>query len=249
MKYKRLYTFGCSFTNFFWPTWADIIAYDTQLPYENWGICGSGNVGMTHRMVQCDIKNKWTEDDLVLVLWSTWHREDRFIRESWTQNGNIFNDRTLFDDKFRKKYWDADNDVIKNVGSQYLARRSFPIKYEATITEHNALTYAGSTYEFYKDHTPTDVFPWKDDDMNFKGALKHIDNHPDIAAHLKYVEKFVYPKIGLTLKEETKSHFKALQDYVVNLGKSGRTKKILSWGDMERFFDEELDWRAENISI
>lgn len=32
----RLFTFGCSFTKFFWPTWADILGQEFDY-YENWG--------------------------------------------------------------------------------------------------------------------------------------------------------------------------------------------------------------------
>ncbi len=39
----RLITFGCSFTDYSWPTWADIIARDLDCEYENWAIGGGGN--------------------------------------------------------------------------------------------------------------------------------------------------------------------------------------------------------------
>ena len=36
----RLFTFGCSFTQYWWPTWADILGYQHDF-YENWGRCGA----------------------------------------------------------------------------------------------------------------------------------------------------------------------------------------------------------------
>jgi hypothetical protein len=250
MKFKRLYTFGCSYTSFFWPTWADIIAYDTTLPFENWGIHGQGNVGITHRMVECDIKNKWDKDDLVLVLWSSWHREDRYIHKNWTQHGNIFNGSMKYYDRhFIKKYWDSNNDIIKNIGSMYLAKKSFPIAYEASITESKGLTYDGNILDFYKSYAPTEYFPWKHTSRNFEGALHPIDNHPDIKANLQYVEQYVYPAIGLKLKEETKVHFNKMQDYIVELGRSGATKKIKQWKELGPFFNEHLNHKISNIGF
>ena len=41
-KYKRFFAFGCSFTNYYWPTWADIIGQDSNF-YENWAQPGAGN--------------------------------------------------------------------------------------------------------------------------------------------------------------------------------------------------------------
>ncbi len=249
MKYKRLYTFGCSYTAFFWPTWAEIIAFDTGLPFENWALCGGGNVGMAHRMVECDIKNTFTEEDLVLPLWSTWHREDRYIHEQWSKYGNIFNDESMYNAKFRKKYWDPDNDIIKNVGTMIMAKRSFPIQYEACITESGGLAYNDrSLFNFYKPYMPTDVFPWTQSDWNFGGALEHVDNHPDIAAHLKYVQEYVYPVIGLEMQSKTIAHFTELQNYITQLGKLGETKKkIKHWGDLEKFFEDHIGHTRPDI--
>jgi hypothetical protein len=41
-KYKRFFAFGRSFTDYLWPTWADIIG--REIPYyENWGHGAAGN--------------------------------------------------------------------------------------------------------------------------------------------------------------------------------------------------------------
>lgn len=250
MKYKRVFGFGCSYTSFFWPTWIDIIGRDLDVPYQNWGICGAGNVAMTHRMVECDIKNNFTEDDLIISTWSTWHREDRYHCQAWTMNGNIFNDENYYDKKFRKKYWDSDNDIIKNVGSIYLANKSFNINYQANITESRGLTYSGKVMKFYQPYVPTDVFPWTSKDWAFEGALSHVDNHPDIAAHLNYVENYIYPAIGCTLKDKTRDYYMGLQNFIVNLGKKGHTKeKIKQWGDLDEYFLEVLGTSRARIGM
>ena len=58
MKYDRIFTFGCSWTRYVWPTWADIIKYTDQKPeVHNWGKPGIGNVGILYRMIECDLKN------------------------------------------------------------------------------------------------------------------------------------------------------------------------------------------------
>ena len=45
----RLIVFGCSFTDYAWPTWADIIAYDLGCEYENWAQGGGGNQQIARR--------------------------------------------------------------------------------------------------------------------------------------------------------------------------------------------------------
>ena len=54
---SRLFTFGCSFTHWSWPTWADILGREFD-EYENWGQRGGGNVFIFHSLIECYKKNK-----------------------------------------------------------------------------------------------------------------------------------------------------------------------------------------------
>lgn len=78
MNIDRIFTFGCSWTRHWWPTWSNVIRYSVNAPVFNWGLGRIGNVGIFHRLVECDLKNKFTDRDLILVQWSLWTREDRF---------------------------------------------------------------------------------------------------------------------------------------------------------------------------
>ena len=250
LVYKRLFGFGCSYTNYFWPTWVDIIGKDLDIPYENWGLMGSGNVSMSHRMVECDIKNNFQEDDLIITTWSTWHREDRYMNQGWTMNGNIFNDRSFYHNKFRKKFWNANNDIIKNAGIIYLANQSFNINYQSNILESDTLVYSGRIMDFYRPYIPKNIFPWEPQiDQTFEGVISHVDNHPDIAAHLNYVENYIYPAIGCEIKKETKEYFLDLQKFIVNDIKRRKKKRIKHWSDLKGYFLEVLDTTQTYIGM
>lgn len=248
MKYKRLFTFGCSFTEFMWPTWADIVAYDTQLPFQNWGLCGLGNVGITHRMLEADIENTFTDDDLILVLWSSWHREDRILDGEWTKTGNIMTCVNYFDNKFRMKYWDEDNDIVKNTGAIALANKSFNITYQSKMglenNQYSDLYVNRSIYDKFNSAIPSmDIFPYKPG-WAFDGAFENIDSHPDIRYHLEYVENCLYPSLGLKLKQETKQYFMDMHNGVINLHKKGIVKKdIKEWGQIENFFEKYFGFK------
>ena len=82
-KYKRFFAFGCSFTNYQWLTWADIIGNDIDY-YENWGWPGAGNHFIFNSVIEADAKHKFTKDDLVIIFWSTKEREDRYYIDKWT---------------------------------------------------------------------------------------------------------------------------------------------------------------------
>lgn len=76
---QRLFVFGCSFTNYWWPTWADLASLEYDY-YENWGIPGIGNRGIAERIAECHAKNNFTECDTVIVQWSS------HVRHDWYKN-------------------------------------------------------------------------------------------------------------------------------------------------------------------
>lgn len=101
-KYKRFFSFGCSFTQYIWPTWADLIG--REIPYyENWGKLGCGNQYIMNSVVECDIKHKFTETDLVIIMWTSTAREDRYIDGKWIGTpSNQFHER--FGKEWTSKY-------------------------------------------------------------------------------------------------------------------------------------------------
>lgn len=245
MKFKRFFAFGCSFTKYHWPTWPTIVEYDLAIPSQNWGMCGQGNVGMFHRMIEADIKNKFNEDDLIVTAWSTWHREDRYLG-SWTLSGNIFNDPDLYDGKFRRKYWNLENDIVKNAGVIIAANKAFNINYQCNIVELEKNIYKKSPmYKFYSPYLPHETFPWdhcnQESFAAFNGYLD-CDNHPDIKGHLDFVKDQLYPALGLTMKQETIDYFTDLQQKVTD-----KLKHVtITWDNHTQFF-ESFGWHLDYI--
>lgn len=105
---KRLFTFGCSYTSYSWPTWANILQAEFD-ESQNWGFSGIGNRGIAERVAECHVKNIFTPDDVVIVQWSTHLRNDWFSMTSlpergpgWKTSGSIFNylNDTIYDKKW-----------------------------------------------------------------------------------------------------------------------------------------------------
>ena len=104
-KYKRFFTFGCSFTNYMWPSWADIISKEMpDAEFYNFGLSGAGNTLISYRIAEANNRFKFTDTDLVMVMFTTYCREDRWIDEEqasklpnqgcgWLSGGNIFNNK------------------------------------------------------------------------------------------------------------------------------------------------------------
>lgn len=105
---KRLFTFGCSYTSYCWPTWSEFLSVEFD-EYQNWGISGIGNRAIAERVAEAHAKNQFTEDDTIIVQWSTHLRNDWWHMTSlperpgtWKTAGSIFNymNAKLYDKKW-----------------------------------------------------------------------------------------------------------------------------------------------------
>ena len=106
---KRLFTFGCSYTEYHWPSWADLIG--TEFDYfENWGVRGIGNRGIAERISECHMTHNFTKDDTIIVQWSThlrfdWYKEvpgPDHREAGWKTCGSIF---AYYNSKIFDKKW------------------------------------------------------------------------------------------------------------------------------------------------
>lgn len=115
-KYKRLFVFGCSFTSYRWPTWADIVSQEIpDVDFYNFGLCGGGNLLMSVRITEANLRYKFNEDDLIMVMWTTFCREDRYRNNSWMMSGNIFSALHDYSEEFIRKYADPKGYLIRDL--------------------------------------------------------------------------------------------------------------------------------------
>ena len=108
MQSKRLFTFGCSYTQYTYPTWADFLGLEFD-QFENWGMAGIGCKAIAERVAECHARNNITKNDIVIVQWSTHLRHDFYTpapildrRENWKTMGSVFSveNRPLYDKKW-----------------------------------------------------------------------------------------------------------------------------------------------------
>jgi hypothetical protein len=114
---RRLFVFGCSYTAYSWPTWADLLSINFDY-FENWGLAGIGNRGIAERIAECNIKNTFNADDTIIVQWSTHLRNDFFHQEGtltdrlpgWKTAGSIFNylNSPIYDANWCRTFFDEE---------------------------------------------------------------------------------------------------------------------------------------------
>lgn len=129
-QYKRLFTFGCSFTLHAWPTWANLMNKELAPDeFYNYGNPGAGNQYIYTQLVNANKKYQFNEDDLVMIMWSTYTREDRYKYTGeeypgWVLRGNMFNPgpgTEIFNAKFIKEYISYRGLVIRDLTAMSLA--------------------------------------------------------------------------------------------------------------------------------
>jgi hypothetical protein len=111
---KRLFTFGCSYTQYKFPTWADFLGLEFD-HYENWALAGIGCRAIAERLTECHARNNITKDDVVIVQWTTHLRNDFYTplslrdREgmNWKTWGSVFSEKNqrLYDRKWLETFF------------------------------------------------------------------------------------------------------------------------------------------------
>ena len=201
-KPKRIFTFGCSFTKFWqWGTWANILAYELDIPFYNLGRGGAGNFFIANRIVQADNIYNFTNDDLVLVCWSTYAREDRWTDQGWVGYGNVHTDE-LYPKDFIMKYCTDEHFFIRDMTLISLVNGYLSEKVNYHMFSIDRLIPYGMENFLKKQQIAfKNVLP-SYADIIYGGNLQnanipddielrsmHIDNHPTLLQHLTYLEK------------------------------------------------------------
>ncbi len=114
---KRLFVFGCSYTAYSWPTWADLLSCEYDY-FENWGMAGLGNRAICERIAECHVKHKFTKSDTIIVQWSTHLRNDFFHQSGtltervpgWKTAGSVFNylNQKIYDREWLETFFDEE---------------------------------------------------------------------------------------------------------------------------------------------
>ena len=214
-QYKRFFAFGCSFTGYRWPTWAEILHSEMlECSFYNMGLSGAGNLAILSKCVEANLKLQYGKDDLVIILWSTYCREDRYSNGHWRCPGNIFT-QDYYDKSFVEKHADPKGYLIRDltlmsIGNAYLDKlpghalslRSVPFNYQNEQDDSvNAIidlfqqslgqmppSLLELEYDLTRPFTPNGHSYFIE--TSFK---KHDDYHPDPLRYRSFLEKIHCP--------------------------------------------------------
>lgn len=114
-KYDRLFTFGCSFTNWKYPTWADIISRNFDIPLQNYGAGGQGNLYISTLLNQVNLFHNLNQRDLVMIMWASMHRNDHYnIFPNQESHVQVLADSSIRDYNWRieSENWKSGCDLV-----------------------------------------------------------------------------------------------------------------------------------------
>lgn len=222
--YKRFFAFGCSFTNFYWPTWADIIGHEFPTEnYYNFGLCATGNEFAFHRLTEVQARCNINKNDLVIICWTNFAREDRYLNGAWKTAGNIFT-QNVYPDSWVEEWFDLRGALLKtssviagathlldSTGCEYHFTSMMPMR---QINQQDII-FAGLEYEdiftvykHYYDNIKISMveqlygslpvcrnpIPAK---VKYEEEHKksYLDHHPTPGQHLKYVKDVLLPSL------------------------------------------------------
>jgi len=220
----RLFTFGCSFTGYWYPTWADILIAEAQtkgITGLNYGRSGAGNLYISMRIWEAHAKYKFTQDDTVLVCWSGFNREDRYTqKQGWITPGNLVTQNT-YQSWFIEHYHDmrfcAMRDcatisstqlALRQLGVHFLDWTMAPIlqndEYQAFQTFQEQIDVI-ETYDLKFDAMPmmeyigtmiqTPETAMTRLQVKYDGYEPNAEWHPTPQEHLDYLENNIVDKL------------------------------------------------------
>jgi len=223
---KRLFGFGCSFTNYRWSTWADCLAPEFEY-FENWGQSGAGNQFIFNSVMEADQRHQFGVDDTVVVCWTSIDREDRYVDHRWHTPGNAYFATNVYNSEYLKTHIDERGYLIRDLAA---------IKAVKTLLENRP----GLRWEFLSMveimgmPTTNNVSQHRDVMQLYEDVIRSIkpgydktvflnnwpkpgeDPHPSPEEHLAYLD-YVLP--GWVTKTETRVK---MQQESINLAKNPR---------------------------
>jgi len=201
-RHRHVWCFGCSFTDYKWPTWADLL----QKKYgnvTNLGKCGAGNVYIFTKIMEMYTQGHITKDDLVMVCWSGHYRLDMKFKGQWITGGNLLT-QDVYSMDFVKKYCDPqyflerDLYLVHAVNEIFKGRIiNFSMADIDRLDQYNNIHVQLDKPDHVQKTLDT-FFPsfyrvlWNND---FRTIKHRDDRHPTETEHATYLEKVFKEKI------------------------------------------------------
>lgn len=167
-------------TRYYYPTWADILGKVYNYS-ENWGKPSSGNHYIFNSVIECDLRNKFTHDDTVLILWSAHGRYDFYQFDKWISVADAWPDTHGFNNYPCPTGYELINYAFIHILHHYLMQKKVNFRF-MQWTDLNLDTEVSQLYQesltsmesFIFQHNDKLYNPWEDDDKILSEKIKNL---------------------------------------------------------------------------
>ena len=207
-EYERFFAFGCSFTDYRWPTWADIIGNQIDL-YYNFGGAAHSNSLIARSVIRANLLHNFTENDLIIIQWTDILRDEYYTNGIFRGTGNILHN-TIFDTEIELEnmaaaYYQRDyeyismineNLILKNLEFNFISMSRF-------LSAESSLPFDVNQISPYRKFQSVPNFleecfqgDWNNSNsvQIYDGKETIVDRHPDCVEHLDFVVK-IWPSL------------------------------------------------------
>jgi hypothetical protein len=223
MENNRLFTFGCSFTKYKWPTWADIIGTNYK-EFHNLGHAGAGNYYIGLKLYETHLEYNITSTDDVIIMLSSSNRFDIYnpTKQEFVFAGNVYNCEKEFGTKFVKDVWNDTHSIyntwfmvksiktlLDSIGCRYKIVEAFDLTETDTgyyiphikNVKHLIEDYTNSVYVTEKLHN----FARKYTPKSYNIPNIGLDGHPTIMCNHDFIKhhisEFYHPQMEIISKK------------------------------------------------
>lgn len=244
-EYNRLFTFGCSFTDYHWITWADIVAAYLDIESYNFGMPGANNMGIAWTILQADRQYKFTSEDCIIVEWTTLGRDYILVEDCNTVNVKTF----YYTNRDTFGHFTGDlRHVFNNIQQMYTIEKAYNIhsvhmannsQYLQMIIEtlyKNNKFEVESMCEIYAEllFQPNFVDTVLNGKIDFNKEKYNIaDDHPLPNQHYEFCNKI----FGITLNQSLQEKINQSTDAVRNILYRVPHKRYIKEKKMESLYE------------
>jgi len=205
----RFFAFGCSFTKYKWPTWADILGKSFEIS-SNFGKEGVGNVYIFHTLVDAIIKENINSDDLVVIQWTNFARKDQFV-DGWQHSGNDWSlDLTQLYKETSGIIASAAH-LLDAIGCKYIFTSMMPIGWlnedDPLFADIN-INDINERYKEYHDIVKISMVEHLFNSLPIcRNPMPAIngDHHPTPKQHLKYLNDVILKELDININEDIRA--------------------------------------------
>lgn len=224
---KRFFAFGCSYTNYSYATWADLIGVNFK-EYYNYGRSGCSNTYIMNRVVEAnEIYNFNPKTDHVIVMLTGIGRFSYLPRQSqWQTKGDLYSYNYNTNDpvtvEFVKNMWSDDWAVYQSwIAIKVIKQTLKDIKHSIIMGIDNSpyLDGTAEVSDYMKPHV-TEIYDmldiklpfdkWKTNNHHDDSPIwiegNRRDGHPSTNVYLKYIKEF-FPRFSTTKTKNFVDHW------------------------------------------